>query len=347
MLRFAPKQPPVPLALVGCAHIHTPNFIKRIRDRRDVRVVAVWDHDAGRARRAAEQLGAQARDLDAIWRDEAIPAAVICSETDRHPGLVLAGAAAGKHLFVEKPLAVAGRDAAAMADAIERAGVRFQTGYFMRGHAVNLFLRDHLRRGSFGTLTRLRLTNCHSGVQRGLFDTEWRWMAEPAIAGFGGFGDLGSHALDLLLWLLGDGATLESVTARVGNATGRYGDGDEYGEGMLAFGGGLIATIAAGWVSVANPVTHELSGTAGHAVVVNGDLYLQGDAFPGAEITRPWRDLPAQQPHAFELFLDTLVGGDAAPLVTAREAARSCAVMEALYAAAGQRAWVDPRNADR
>lgn len=337
---FAPKPPPIALALVGCAHIHTPNFIKRLAARRDVRVVAVWDHDAGRARRAAEQLGAQTRVLDAIWRDETISAAIICAETDRHPELVFAGARAGKHLFVEKPLGVAAADARAMADAIERAGVRFQTGYFMRGNPVNLFLRDHLRRGSFGTLTRLRLTNCHSGVQRGLFDGEWRWMADPAIAGFGGFGDLGSHALDLLLWLLGD-ATPETATARIGNATRRYGDCDEYGEALLAFPGGPIATIAAGWVAVANPVTHEIAGTAGHAVVVNGDLYLQGDAFPGATLARPWRDLPAGQPHAFELFLDALSGKDV-PLVTPREAARSCAIMETLYAAARTQTWLPP-----
>lgn len=337
---FAPKTPPVSVALVGCAHIHTPNFIKRLLDRRDVRVVAVWDHDAARARRAADQLGAQTADLAAIWQDASIPAAIICSETDRHRDLVLAGAAAGKHLFVEKPLGIAGEDARAMADAIERAGVLFQTGYFMRGHAVNLFLREHIRRGSFGTITRLRLTNCHSGVQRGLFDTDWRWMADPAIAGFGGFGDLGSHVLDLLLWLLGDEAQITAATARVGNATRRYGDCDEYGEAMLTFADGLIASLAAGWVSVANPITHELSGTAGHAIVVNGDLYLQCDAIPGADGKRPWRDLPDQQPHAFEQFLDALVGKTTIPLITPREAARSCEVMATLYTAARTNQWL-------
>lgn len=340
---FAPKAPPIALALVGCAHIHTPNFIKRLQARRDVRVVAVWDHDAARAGRTAGQLGAQTCDLDAIWRDEGIAAAIICAETDRHPDLVLAAAAAGKHLFVEKPLGIAGREAQAMADAIERAGVRFQTGYFMRGQPVNRFLRDQIGRGSFGTITRVRLTNCHSGVQRGLFDTEWRWLADPAQAGFGGFGDLGSHALDLLLWLLGDTAELAAVTARVGNATHRYGDGDEYGEGMLAFTDGMIATIAAGWVSVANPITHEISGTGGHASVVNGDLYLQSEAIPGADGKRPWRELPEMQPHAFELFLDALVGKGDVPLVSPGEAARSCAVMEALYVATRRQEWVAMR----
>ena len=49
--------------------------------------------------------------------------------------------------------------------------------------------------------------------------------------------------------------------------------------------------------------------------------------------------LPEQLPHAFELYLDALTGQQA-PLVTAREAARRSAVMEALYAAARQGSWV-------
>jgi predicted dehydrogenase len=335
---FGSKHPPVPLAIVGCAHIHTPNFVKRLQARQDVRVVAVWDHDTTRARRTAEALGAQTYGLDAIWRDATIRAAIICSETDRHPELVAAAAGAGKDLFVEKPLGIAGRDAWAMAEAVERAGVRFQTGYFMRGQPINLFLREQIRRGSFGTITRVRLTNCHNGALRGLFDTDWRWMTDPAVAGFGGFGDLGSHALDLLLWLLGDGATVTEVTARTGNATQRYGDCDEYGEGMLRFADGPIATIAAGWVSPASPITHEISGTGGSAVVVNGELYLQSERVAGADGKRPWRDLPEMQPHAFELFLDALVGQDV-PLIGVREAARSSAVMEALYAAARHGGW--------
>ena len=143
--------------------------------------------------------------------------------------------------------------------------------------------------------------------------------------------------------MLGDTAELAAVTARVGNATHRYGDGDEYGEGMLAFTDGMIATIAAGWVSVANPITHEISGTGGHASVVNGDLYLQSEAIPGADGKRPWRELPEMQPHAFELFLDALVGKGDVPLVSPGEAARSCAVMEALYVATRRQEWVAMR----
>ncbi len=266
------KKRSVGAAFVGCAHIHTPNFVKRLQDRRDVRVLAVWDHNLARAQKSADLLGAPVTDLDAIWSNGDIAAVIVCGETDRHPELVAAAAEAGKHLFVEKPLAITGRDAFAMADAIERAGVRFQTGYFMRGQPINRFVREQIQRGSFGTLTRIRASNCHSGALKGWFNAEWRWMADPRISGFGGFGDLGTHALGLLLWMLGD---VERVTASVQTGTGRYAPCDECGEGMLLFRDGTLGTIAAGWVDVSNPITLEVCGTEGHAHVVNGELYFQ------------------------------------------------------------------------
>ncbi|MGN6700554.1 MAG: Gfo/Idh/MocA family protein [Thermomicrobiales bacterium] len=331
---------PRQVALVGAAHIHTPNFIKRLQARRDVRAVAVWDHDAARARRNAEALGAEVRDLDAIWGDGALAGVIICAETDRHEPLVLAATAAGKHLFVEKPLGIGAADAERMADAIERAGVLFQTGYFMRGHAINLFLREQIARGVFGTITRVRAANCHAGALKGLFDTDWRWLAEPQVAGFGGFGDLGTHALDLALWLFGDAPRIEAVTASIHTATHRYGDCDEYGEGLLIGADGLVVSLAAGWVDTSNPVTLEISGTAGHATVFNGDLYLECAAL-GADGKQPWRKLPDMLPHAFDLFLDALAGKPNVPLVSAREAARRSALMEALYTAARERRWVE------
>lgn len=105
--------PPLDLALVGAAHIHTPNFIRRILTRSDVRVKYVWDHDFGRAQRRAAELDAVAvGELAPIWQDELIKGVIICSETNRHEPLVMEAVAARKHLFVEKPLGMGHDDAA-------------------------------------------------------------------------------------------------------------------------------------------------------------------------------------------------------------------------------------------
>jgi len=330
----------IQLALVGCAHIHTPGFVKTLKARPDMRVKSVWDHDAERARKNAAELGSRvAGRLEEVLSDGEVSAVVVCSETNRHEELVLAAAEAGKHMFVEKPLGMGARDAHAMADAIERAGVLFQTGYASRGSPIHLFLREQIASGAFGKITRMRHSSCHSGSLGGWFDKEWRWMADPKLAGVGAFGDLGTHSLDIMLWFLGE---VEEVTARLGVATGRYGDCDEYGEGLLAFKSGAVGTLAAGWVDVAHPVGLIISGTEGHAHVAGGKLFFQSNKVEGADGSSSWEKLPPAWPHAFELFLDAVAGRKDAPLVTAREAAVRSAVMEALYEGARRREWVRP-----
>ena len=132
------------------------------------------------------------------------------------------------------------------------------------------------------------------------------------------------------------------MTADVDVATGRYGDCDEYGEGLLRFENGAIGSLAAGWVDVAHPVNLILSGTEGHAHVAVGALYFQSTHVEGADGTEPWTRLPEAWPHAFELFLDALTGKDV-PLVSPQEAAVRSAVMEALYQGARTKQWVVPK----
>ena len=328
------------LALVGCAHIHTPGFVKRIQARQDVAVKYVWDHQPARAERwAAELNAAVAPDVATVLADQSIPAVVICSETNRHEQLVLPAAAAKKHMFVEKPLGYAAADAWRMARAIEEARVLFQTGYFMRGNPAHLFLREQIQAGSFGKITRIRHSNCHSGSIGRWFDTDWRWMADLDQAGVGAFGDLGTHSLDILMWLMGD---IARATAAMDVALGNYGPTDEFGEGLMVFANGVVGTLAAGWVDVADPITVLVSGTEGHAYVRSGQVYFKSSHVEGATGEQPWTSLPEGWPHAFELFLDAVIGKEHQPLVTASEAAARSSAMEAMYKGAASQSWVAP-----
>lgn len=325
------------VALIGCAHIHTPGFVKRLAARQDVKTVAVWDPDRARSEKRSAELGAPViDDPAAVWADGSIEGVVICSETDIHADLVLAAAAAGKHMFVEKPLGLGKADADKMAAAIEKAGVLFQTGYFQRGIPAHLFLKEQVDAGTFGQITRVRAGNCHSGSLGDWFTPEWLWMTDVKRGGVAAFGDLGTHALDLLLWMFGD---VRRVAAETQVVTGKYGPAcDETGEALIRFTSGVIGTLAAGWVDVADPVTFEISGTEGHAWVHNrSEVYIKSEKL-GSDGKEPYTALPEAWPHAFELFLDAL-NGKATPLVGAREAAYRSAVMEAMYRAAAAGSW--------
>src|SRR5678815_4920331 len=68
----------ITLAFVGVAHIHTPEYIRLAKSRSDVKVKSVWDHDAARAQKRAEELGAHVvKEVKQIWSDPEITAVVI------------------------------------------------------------------------------------------------------------------------------------------------------------------------------------------------------------------------------------------------------------------------------
>lgn len=322
-------------AFLGVAHIHTPGFIKRLNEREGIRVKAVYDQEAERGeKRAVETNSTYTADLDTILNDSEIGSVVICSETNRHLELIERAAAAGKHIFAEKPLAVSGDEAKRMQQAIESAGVVFQTGFFMRSSPQAQFLKQEVAAGHLGTITRMRHSNCHEGSLGGWFDTEWRWIADKAQAGGGGFADLGAHSLDIILWTLrGVCGQVKHVSASLGHATERYGDIDEYGAGLITFDSGAIAILEASWVDPKLRSPIEVFGTEGQIQVINGKVHYFSKHVEGAD-GGEWTDLPPALPHAFELFWDKLEGKDV-PLISVEEAAEESRVMAEMYKAAG------------
>jgi predicted dehydrogenase len=334
------------LALVGCAHIHVPGYARELAERPDVRVKWAWDPDPARVAKWGAVVKAKtAASVDEILADPEVQGVVILSETNRHRELVEAAARARKHLFVEKPLGVTGAESRAMADSIEKAGVLFTTGYFMRTDPKILFLREEVARGAFGRITHAAAWNCHGGSLGGWFDEKpgnvaetWRWMADPRIAGVGAFGDLGTHSLDVLMWLLGP---VRSVSAEVRVVTGRYGDCDETGTAMLRMEGGVVATLVAGWVDAENPVTLQIAGTEGHAVVLRDQLLFASKRVAGSSLAGPVTGLAAGPKEPLPQWVDAVGGATGQPLVTAREAAARVVAMEAAYASARSGRWVD------
>ena len=158
------------------------------------------------------------------------------------------------------------------------------------------------------------------------------------MAGCGAFGDLGTHMLDILIWMFGD---VDRVTAQLGSGTARYGDCDELGEAIIHFKSGILGTLAAAWTDVADPISLVISGTEGYAYVLNHELYFQSKHMDGADGKQPWTKLPEPLSAGFPAFLDALERKPHAPLVTATEAAYRSRVMGAMYEAASINHWVD------
>lgn len=328
------------IAFVGCAHIHTPDFMNKMKERKDVKVKYCYDHDPERAKKWAEfqKCEALSDSADKVWNDPEVQAVVICSETNLHQPLVEAAAKAKKHAFIEKPMGISAKDSYAMAKALEDAGVLYTTGYFMRTDPKHIFLKEQVANGAFGKITRASAWNCHSGSLGHWFDTDWRWMADVSQSGCGGFGDLGTHMLDILMWIFGD---VERATADIQISVGNYGPTDEMGQGLLHFKNGLTATLTAGWVDIECPVTLMISGTEGHAIIDRGDLYFRSKKVEGADGREPWTKLPKSPALPIHQFINAVQGKKDEPLLTPMEAAKRVAVMEAMYKGSKKETWVD------
>ncbi len=148
----------VGVALVGAGRMgafHAETLARRLPG---ARLAAVADAAPGAAERLAGALGADRAYTDAaqLWDDPAVDAVVIAAPARSHADLVVAAAAAGRHVFCEKPMAVTLPDADRAIDAARSAGVVLQVGFNRRFAADWRAARALLDAGTLGTPRLLR-----------------------------------------------------------------------------------------------------------------------------------------------------------------------------------------------
>ncbi|HLO97303.1 MAG TPA: Gfo/Idh/MocA family oxidoreductase [Fimbriimonas sp.] len=314
----------------GVGHIHTPAFVNEAV-KRGFECAGVYDSDPGTAEKNAEKLTGQVFDLASLVANGEADAYVVTSQTVQHVEIVSVLAPTGKPIFVEKPIGVSQEASTELHRLLTENKNLFHTGYFQRGSAEVQTLKHLVDAGFFGQITRVRASVCHSGALGGWFDGEWGWMADTTQAGVGAFGDLGTHGLDLLLWLFG---SVKAATGVLSNGTNRYGC-DETGEGLLKFTNGTIGTLTAAWDDVCNPMRLQISGTEGHATL-NGSLLVAGK---DGKLAAPAELQPAV-PSGFNAFLDA-ISGSPAQLISVSEATQRDVVMDAIYRGAKSQTWIE------
>ncbi len=175
------------------------NHIRVIATEPRCELVAVADPDEAALARA-HSLAPSARttrDPDSLLADPDIDAVVIASPAPTHPRLACAAFAAGKHVLVEKPLAMNTADALAVAAAAASATKVGMVGHLMLHHPAVQRLRDMLASGALGTLYYLHSTRVNLGRLR---------TDENALWSFG------PHDLSMIHFLVGRSPT--SVAAR-------------------------------------------------------------------------------------------------------------------------------------
>jgi len=163
-------------------------------------LVAVMDVDEGRAKAVAEkhQVPNAYTTLDDILDSPEVEAVYIATPVFWHEEQVIAAANAGKHVLVEKPMAMTLAGGETMVKACQDNGVKFMAGYMMRFHAHHQRLKAMIDAGDLGqpVFGRAQLTCWYPEIPGA-------WRQNPELSGGGAFMDMGTHCLDLLEMFLG------------------------------------------------------------------------------------------------------------------------------------------------
>jgi predicted dehydrogenase len=197
--------------------VHTQAYIRVLHHFPQLPVrpelVAVADDAPGRAEEAAAQFEFATATRD--WRDLAddprVAAVSIAAPNFLHRDIGVRLARAGKHIWIEKPVGLITDDARAVADAVKAAGVQGTVGFNYRNAPAVAAARDMIEGGELGSVThaRFRLFSDYAAHPEGALT----WRYERRRGGSGVLGDLASHGVDLVWYLLGDIDSLVADTA--------------------------------------------------------------------------------------------------------------------------------------
>jgi predicted dehydrogenase len=138
--------------------------------------------------------------LDQILGDPSIDAIVFATPHRQHSEQVIRSAAAGKHVFVEKPFALTMHDAAQAIQAAEQAGIVLAVGFNRRFHPSMGKLRQAVTEGQIGTLVTI---SAEQTALHGLGLNADAWRAQPEEAPAGAMTAIGVHLVDGMIDLFG------------------------------------------------------------------------------------------------------------------------------------------------
>jgi predicted dehydrogenase len=321
---------PVRLGVISFAHAHVNAYIQTIRTFPDAEVVAAWDddHERGMAQCAAFGLAFE-RDLDALLRRDDIDAVFVTSPTNQHAAHVIAAAQAGKHVLLQKPMALTIEDCDAIIAAVQQHGIKFSMCYQMRADPINQKMKELVDSGAVGNVAIVRRRHAIGLLLQPSFARPGNWHIDP-VQNMGMFMDDASHAADWFYWMLGRPV---SVFAEIDNIVTNTAP-DDNGVAVYRFAKGEIGILLNSSTMLAAEATTEIYGDRGTIVQNYGDLVSSSvPRPPGAVALKLYRagadsweyfDFPADTPHRSRILavprpLIDYLHGHAAPLATAED----------------------------
>lgn len=287
----------VKIALLSAWHVHTRWFVKGLEDSGEGHICVVWDDDIERGQKMAAELGVPfVADLDEVLAMEEIEAVMVECATTKHTEVILKAAAAKKHIFCDKALALKSSDVQQIREAVEANGVKFMLSLESKIIGCYNYATDMVKSGKLGRITAVYFRRAHAAALTNMLPDYW---FDTEQTGGGATLDLGCHGFYMLPQLCGKPKT---VSCRMQEL---YGTGaDESSSTIIEFENGCIGTAHTSFVSYKMDNLLEIIGTEG-ILVISGEpnnanfvVLLQCANVPGYEekTAVPKSDIPEDDP---------------------------------------------------
>jgi predicted dehydrogenase len=268
------------------------------------KLVAIAGRDEDSVREAAQRYGYETYYTD--WRDMVRDDRVQLFDNggpnDVHSEPCIAAAQAGKHILCEKPLARTAKEAAAMLDAVTKAGVKHMVAFNYRYVPAIRQAYELIRSGALGEIYHFRAVYLQEWIMDPNFPMVWR--LEKGRAGSGTLGDLGAHIIDLARFLVGEPRRVSAMTKTFikerplanGTGTGTVSVDDAF-ISLMEFDNGALGTLEASRFCAGrkNHQVLEINGSKG-SLSFNLERMNELDVF--------WKD---EQPRETQGFHNVLV----------------------------------------
>lgn len=279
------------IGIIGCGGIANGKHLPSLSKLDPVELVAFCDIEKDRATEACEQYGVENakvyEDYTELLADGSIDVVHVLTPNISHAEISIAAMEAGKHVMCEKPMAKTSAEANKMLETAEKTGKKLTIGYDNRFRPDSQHLYKLASQGDLGDIY---LGKAHA-IRRRAVPT-WGVFLDGEKQGGGPLIDIGTHALDLTLWMM-DNYEPKSVVGNVyhklgkkenaANAWGPWEPGkftvEDSAFGFITMKNGATITLEASWALNTLDVDEakcSLSGTEGGADM-KGGLRINGE----------------------------------------------------------------------
>jgi predicted dehydrogenase len=298
------------IGIIGTGWVAGP-YVQAFGQDPRAEVRAVCSREAARGQAFAAEHGldrcAVHTDPRDLVKDDRVQVVVLCTPNHLHAEQAIAAADQGKHIVVEKPIALTWSDMQAMRAAVARAGVRTVVGFVLRWHPLLQTLEQLLAEGAIGRIFYGEVDYLH-GVRPGHPNLYWSGRKDQAGSCLL---TAGCHAVDALRWLVGREA--EEVYA----ASVRVRDYLEYDgtvAALIKFEGGVLGKVAASR-EVRMPYAFDIRLCGEQGTIRNNQVcserYPHLEGYLTLPVPVPSSGATAHHPFAAEVrhFLDCIAEG--------------------------------------